>query len=177
MINLPDGLAQKGLVVGLVPQADTVFAIVLAANVSQQIAIPFAIAGSNTSGVFQAAETVTQAGSGATGICMVVPTGSILLLGGSTGTPNATGLWTGGTSGAIWKPTLYPVFSNRVLFSVSGGIDFYMKFVNAAIAVPGANATDGTAPELNPLLRMCSNKGFASLVSGSNCVVTMAFYS
>ena len=109
MLNLPDGTAEKNLVVGLVPQSDTIYAIVLAAGVSQQIAIP--------------------AGS------------------------------------------------NRVLFSVSGGNDFYCKFVNAAIAVPVGNIVDGTAPELNPLLRMCSNKAFVSLVAGANCVVTMAFYS
>ena len=108
MLNLPDGTAEKNLVVGLVPQADTIYAVVLAAGVSQQIAIP--------------------AGS------------------------------------------------NRVLFSVSGGNDFYCKFVNAAIAVPVGNIVDGTAPELNPLLRICAGQGWVSLISGANCVVIMAFY-
>ena len=108
MLKLPDGTATKDLVVGLIPQSDTIYAVVLAASTSQQIAIP---------------------------------------------------------AGA-----------NKVLFSVNAGIDFYMLFANAAISVPVGNITDGTAPELNPLLRICSGKSFVSLIAASNCVITMAFY-
>ena len=109
MLLLPDGTGEKNLVVGLVPQSDTIYAIVLVANTSQQIAIP---------------------------------------------------------AGA-----------NRVLFSVSGGNDFYCKFVNAVIAVPSSNIVDGTAPELNPLLRICAGLTYMSLIAGANCVVTAAFYA
>jgi hypothetical protein len=69
-----------------------------------------------------------------------------------------------------------PTGASFVLFSCSGANDFYMKFVNTAIAVPAANIVDGTAPELNPLVRSCVGKSNISLVSGAGCVVTLAFY-
>ena len=69
-----------------------------------------------------------------------------------------------------------PLGANLVEFSVSGASDFYAKFVNAAIAVPGANLVDGTAPELKPRRRACSGKGYISLVAPANCIITMAFY-
>ena len=70
-----------------------------------------------------------------------------------------------------------PSGANFVVCAASGAADFYMKFVNAAIAVPSANIVDGTAPELNPLVRSCSGKSYISLVSGAACTVTLAFYS
>ena len=177
MFLMPDGTGTRDLVVGLIPQSDTIFAVVLAANVSQQIAIPSSVPGSLTSGTFQAAETVTQTVSGATGRCMAASTATNLYLGAVTGTPTQYGQWVGGTSNAVWNPTSLPLPANRVLFAISGNNDFYMKFVNAAIAVPGSNVIDGTAPELNPLLRMCNGKSYVSLVSAAtSCVLTMAFY-
>jgi hypothetical protein len=101
--------ANGNVLVGALPPSDTIYAIELAANVSQRIALP---------------------------------------------------------SGA-----------NLVVFSVSGGSDFYVKFVNAAIAVPSGNITDGSAPELNPEVRQCSGCTYVSLVSPVACVLTMSFYS
>jgi hypothetical protein len=102
-----DGFDQA--VMGAVQQADTIYAVVLAANTCQRIAIP------------------------------------------------------SGTA--------------AILFAVSGGTDFFLKLVDADIAVPTVNAVDGTAPELNPLLRTCAGKTHVSLVSGSACTITMSFYN
>ncbi len=164
--------------VGAIQQADTVFAVVLAANTSQQIPIPATIAGS-VSGTFQAGETVTQTGTNVTGTCMNVPgsSGPLILgaLSSFTGA-NATGTWTGGTSGATCTPTAAPVPANLVLFSVSGGNDFYALFANSSISVPASNVTTGAAPEINPQMRACAGKTYVSLVAAFACVVTMAFY-
>lgn len=68
------------------------------------------VAGSYTSGTFQEGETVTQAGTGATGI-VVIPAsaGTRLYIRTITGTPNNSGVWTGGTSSATFTPTAVPV--------------------------------------------------------------------
>ncbi|MGA2403040.1 MAG: hypothetical protein ABSG91_15265 [Syntrophobacteraceae bacterium] len=169
-----DGFDQA--VVGALQQSDTPYSIVLAAGVSQQIQLPSVIAGAIASGTFQLAETVTQASSGA--YAKVLQIGPTLIAGPVTGTPDATHTWTGGTSGATYTPSAIPgPVANFVLFTVSGANDFWMKFANAAIAVPGANITDGSAPELKPLIRSCTGKTYVSLVSAVNCIVTMAFFS
>jgi hypothetical protein len=54
-------------------------------------------------------ETATQTGTGATGVVEWGPgVGNVLSLSGITGSPNATGLWTGNTSGESVTPTAAP---------------------------------------------------------------------
>ena len=60
-----------------------------------------------------------------------------------------------------------PANKNFVLFSCSGGFDFYAKFANAEIAIPAADANDGSAPELNPVMRECVGKTHVSLISAN----------
>ncbi len=71
--------------------------------------------------------------------------------------------------------------ANFVLITASGGTDVYMKFTGSAISVPGANITDGTSPELIcPLDFSCFRAirgGSISLVSGTGCNVSLAFYA
>jgi hypothetical protein len=71
-----------------------------------------------------------------------------------------------------------PAGANFVLFQASGGNDFYALFgVASGLAVPAANITDGTAPELNPLLRQLKGTGHIGLIAVVACNVTLAFYS
>lgn len=163
---------------GVIFQSAFIDVVTLVANTSQQIAIPSMITGTVKSSTFTLGETITQTGTGVTATLLVVPgsTGPLMVGALSAAGANAIGTWTGGSSGAVFTPTTVPVLEEYVLFSVSGGNDFYMKFVNSSIAVPSANATNGTAPELNPLLRSCAGKTYISLVSGAACNVTLAFY-
>ena len=165
--------------VGALQQADTIYAVVLAANTSQQIPIPATIAGAVASGTFQVGETVTQSGTNVSGTLMAVPASSGPMILGALSSPagaNSTGTWTGGTSGATFTPTAAPVPAGLVLFGVTGGTDFFMLFSSSAISVPSSNMTTGAAPELNPLIRSCAGKTYISLISASACTVTMAFY-
>lgn len=70
-----------------------------------------------------------------------------------------------------------PTGANFVLFSASGGNDFYMKLgVSSGLSVPGSNITDGSAPELNPLVRQLGGASAFGLITTANCVITLAFY-
>jgi Putative phage tail protein len=69
----------------------------------------FTVAGSLTSGAFTLGETVTQTGTGAHAVIFAA-VGSILI-GTVTGSPNGSGTWVGGTSGAVFTPTGTPVAS------------------------------------------------------------------
>lgn len=71
-----------------------------------------------------------------------------------------------------------PAGATLVLFSVTGGSDFWMKLgATAGLAVPSASITDGTAPELNPLVRQIGRTATIGLVSAAACTVMMAFYN
>lgn len=64
------------------------------------------------------------------------------------------------------------------LFSATG--DFFAKFGDNTVTaiVPSGDITDGTAPELNPVMRTKpSGVTHVSLISASAITVTIAFYS
>lgn len=69
-----------------------------------------------------------------------------------------------------------PALARFVLFSADG--DFYCKIAPAstAAAVPAADVTDGTAPELNPSMRYIGEQEFISLIATAATVVTMQFF-
>ena len=69
------------------------------------------IPGGLTSGTFTLGETATQTGTGATVVVAYPPPGSDgpMYTGVGTGTPNATSIWTGNTSGAVFTPAALPV--------------------------------------------------------------------
>jgi hypothetical protein len=162
---------------GAIPQADHICQLVLSANASQQTPIPSFVSGGVASGTFQVGETVTQSGTSASGTLMRVPgAGGPLILGALSAGANNTATWVGGTSGAVFAPSGWPASANLVLLEVSGGNDFAMKFVSSAIAWPTSNITDGTAPEIDPLMRTCVGQSWISVVSPANCIVTMGFF-
>ena len=69
-----------------------------------------------------------------------------------------------------------PAGARFVLFSADG--DFYCKIAPAstAAAIPAADVTDGTAPELNPAMRYIGEQEFISLIAPAATVVTMQFF-
>ncbi len=67
-----------------------------------------------------------------------------------------------------------PPGAKYVLFSANA--DFYAKF-GAAGTVPAADVTDGTASELNPVLRSIDGATTIGLISAVTCIVTMSFFS
>ncbi len=67
----------------------------------------YSVAGSVTTGTFTALERIGQAGTLAT--AYVVTHGAPLMIGGITGSPNSSGVWTGRTSGATFTPSGSPV--------------------------------------------------------------------
>jgi hypothetical protein len=69
-----------------------------------------------------------------------------------------------------------PALARFVLFSAT--TDFYCKIAPAstAAAIPAADVTDGTAPELNPTMRYIAEQEFISLISPAASVVTMQFF-
>jgi hypothetical protein len=110
MIRAAQGLdAFMNPLIGNLPPPDTVYAVVLAANVSQQVAIP---------------------------------------------------------AGA-----------NLVVFGPIPGANQFVKFTSAAISVPAADITDGSAPERMPDSRSCAGQSSLSLVSDTAGIVTLSFYS
>lgn len=66
-----------------------------------------------------------------------------------------------------------PAGARYVVFA--GTADFYANYTTTA-TVPG-DTTDGTASELNPTMRDVRNVTTISVISGSNAVITAAFYS
>lgn len=64
-----------------------------------------------------------------------------------------------------------PAGVNTVYFS--GTANFYVNYATAA-SIPG-DLTDGTASELNPTVRYVQGVTSISLISPSNCVVTMGW--
>lgn len=69
-----------------------------------------------------------------------------------------------------------PAGARFVVFSANG--DFYAKPNDGSsnVAVPGADVTDGTAGELNPLIWDVQGVTTIGLISPAACVVTMAVY-
>lgn len=67
------------------------------------------------------------------------------------------------------------VTANYLLFSSSGGADFYVNY-SAVAAVPGTNITNGSSPELNPMLRNVSGLSAISIIAPVGCVVTISAF-
>ena len=67
------------------------------------------------------------------------------------------------------------VTANYLMFSSSGGADFYVNY-GATAAVPGTSVTNGTAPELNPLLRCVNNLTAISIIAPVGCVLTISAF-
>jgi len=65
--------------------------------------------------------------------------------------------------------------ANYLMFSSSGGADFYVSYSITA-AVPGTSITNGTAPELNPLLRCVSGLTAVSIIAPVGCVLTISAF-
>lgn len=60
----------------------------------------------------------------------------------------------------------------------SATADFFMAMDNdGAISVPGSHIEDGSSPELNPDMRLCSDKTTIHLIAGGSCTVTLSYFS
>lgn len=70
-----------------------------------------------------------------------------------------------------------PANATMVVFSAELGYDYYVKLANETLTIPANNVVDGTAPELSPVARLCAGKTHVSLISASNCTMTLSFYS
>jgi len=66
-----------------------------------------------------------------------------------------------------------PARAKLVLFSATA--DFYF-ILGDTVTVPAANIEDGTAGELNPVVRVVEPGDIIHLISPWTCVVTMAYY-
>ncbi len=70
-----------------------------------------------------------------------------------------------------------PTGAQHVLFSATG--DFFAKFgaSGVAAAVPAADVTNGSAPELNPAARRVPDGAtHVALVAPAACTVTLSWY-
>lgn len=67
----------------------------------------------------------------------------------------------------------FPTGKKYALFSATA--DFYVSYSGTAV-VPSTNVTDGTGPELNPVMRQVDGLTSVSIISPSSCVVTVAIY-
>ena len=67
-----------------------------------------------------------------------------------------------------------PAGARIAVFNSTG--NFYANWL-AAAAVPTANITDGSGPELNPVARDISGLASFSLIAPANCVVTVAYFA
>lgn len=71
------------------------------------------------------------------------------------------------------KTVAVPQDANIVMFNATGNI--WVRF-GAAAAVPTADITDGTAPELNPAGRIVTGVASIGLAAATPCVVSLSFY-
>lgn len=107
------------------------------------------ISGSVTSGTFTSGEAITQTGTGATISAIfgtVAPGGPIYFDVAIGGTPDATSLWTGGTSGATYTPTAVPVFPDftsgeTITQAVSGATAYLISGGRGDLNVQGLSIT------------------------------------
>jgi len=67
-----------------------------------------------------------------------------------------------------------PTGAHIAVFAATGS--FYCKF-DDTVAIPVADVVDGSAGELNPVLRSVNRIEQIHLISSSNIVVSIAFYS
>jgi hypothetical protein len=66
-----------------------------------------------------------------------------------------------------------PTGARCVIFSSNA--DFYVNWTTTA-AVPVADITDGSAPELNPSSRQTAGVTSFSIISPTTCIVTMSWF-
>ena len=89
--------------------------------------------GTTSGGPFTVGETVTQTGTGATFLFANEETGNVLHMEDVAGSPNATGLLTGGTSGATYTPTTtVAATSSDIDLNNGAGAQPYNVFVQCA---------------------------------------------
>lgn len=68
-----------------------------------------------------------------------------------------------------------PDGANVVVFSATE--DFYAKYgASPTAAAPSGDVTDGSASELNPVVRDITGVANISVVSPATCIITAAFY-
>ena len=80
------------------------------------------------------------------------------------------------TASAAQQITI-PTGASKVIFSGTGGIDFWVKFDVASFTIPSATATTPIAYlMLNPLSVVTSGHTSICLLSASNVTVNMEFY-
>lgn len=130
------------------------------------------IAGAFTTGTFVDGEIVTQATSGATAVIVGgQASGPKLRAFGVTGTPTATNIWTGGTSGATFTPTATPVtLAAPTPDEFYNGTNLKVRVsLNAAIHVKDNTGAgnSGTAPVVNVSAAWATNTGGASQTSNA----------
>jgi hypothetical protein len=73
----------------------------------------------------------------------------------------------------VATPVTIPTGARIAVFS--SNTNFYVNWLTTA-AVPSANITDGSAPELNPVARDVSRYSSFSVVSPDACVLTIAYF-
>jgi hypothetical protein len=76
--------------------------------------------------------------------------------------------------------TTIPTGADLVVFGAPGGVDVYVKIkaANTDIAVPAANITDGSSPELNPGARSIrSTDKYICMISPQGGNITLAYFS
>lgn len=71
------------------------------------------------------------------------------------------------------KTYTIPTGARYALFSANA--DFYVDYSGTA-AVPAEDVTDGSAGEMNPVLRSVDGLTSISIVSASSCIVTISVY-
>ncbi len=77
---------------------------------------------------------------------------------------------------AAAKNDTVPAGANFVVFAVSQSVDIYVK-VGGSAAVLTGDVTDGSASELNPLVRQVAAGATIGVAVGAACDVTLAYYS
>jgi hypothetical protein len=79
-------------------------------------------------------------------------------------------------------PTV-PTGANFVLIAAAGGYDLWMLLgVTTGLAIPNADVTDGSSPELlpagaGPYLRQIRGAATLGLICASSCNVTLSYFS
>ncbi len=68
-----------------------------------------------------------------------------------------------------------PTGARFALFSCTG--DFYVDFAGTLAAVPAANITDGSAPELNPAVRSVEGYTSFKVIASDAAVLTIGYFN
>lgn len=131
------------------------------------------IAGSFTSGTFQDGEAVSQAVSGATAVIVGGQSaGATLRVRTVAGTPNTTGVWTGGTSSATFTPTATPVtLAANTPDELPNGGNVKVRVALSSYVYDddksGGAGTSGTDPSVTIAAGWATNTGGASQTSNA----------